>query len=333
MTQVDRAQSSLVLRGRHGHARVAVLTIIDEEFDAAQTALGAMNEVGVTGVFSPISGSKATHPFVLAQSSDRSNTPASNTLSQLVEYFRPEVFLVVGIAGGIQRSKQGPANRTLWDGPRPGDVVVANYIHYGEFTKNLDRQQYARYFALDHPSSHLISAHARTIERNGGSSWCKEIKARRPTAGVPIVRVGELIAIECIAGDPKSEKEIHLLRRFDNAIAVDMESMGIARALHELRNSVHYNPTWMCIRGISDRVREKSTEASRTTLERGNNAERAQWKKYAAAAASTFAKRTLERLLCCKRLPVPADPGAPAWTFRSNNPPSRLSDPSGTMKA
>lgn len=310
------------LEGRRGHARVAVLTVIDQEFNAVRAALGADHEVGQSGVYSPVHcpGSTVGVPFVLAQSSSRSNTPASHTTGKLVEWFRPEVVLLVGIAGGVVRPYVADGS-VRWKGPGLGDVVVAEYVHYADFVKNVPMGRLLRYFPFDQPAAGLVTGHARAVYRTiaGVQPWHAGL-GQRPVPGQPAVHVGEVVAVEGVAGNPDSEQQRSILERFDNAAAVDMESMGVGRALHDARSDVHYNPTWMCVRGISDLVRTHGTgfnDAQQRlvtdAVSADNNQERSLWKPYAAASAAAYTRRLLERLLARPRSASPADDGAGHW--------------------
>lgn len=310
--------------GSVGHARVAVLTIIDEEFDAVRQVFGATHEVGTTGVYSPVDageGGQPSYPFVLAQATQRSNTPAGERPAELARMFRPEVFMVVGIAGGVLRmSDKGDGPR--WRGSRPGDVVVAEYVHYGEYAKHLSEGSFRRHFQIDHPASHLVTMHGLAPARDAREPrWHAVIRAERPESGVPEVAVGEILAVEGIAGAPDRAAQGQLLRSYDNAIAVDMESMGVGRALHRLRSSVHYNPTWMCVRGISDPVHVPAVDAAggavAVSADADNDEARRMWKPYAAEAAAVYARHIVARLLASPRPAVPRDLGAPAWAFPS----------------
>lgn len=316
--------------GRFGHARVAVLTIIDEEFDAVRGVFGAIHEVGTTGIYAPINAAeagpegRASYPFVLAQATDRSNTPAGERPKELARLLRPEVFVVVGIAGGVMRQR-GQGAEAKWKGPGPGDIVVARYVHYGEYAKHLQGGSQRRYFAIDHPASHLVVQHGLGPERDVvAPPWRDEIRAERPVPGQPSVEVGEILAVEGIAGSPSRPAQAEMLGSYDNAIAVDMESMGVGRALHDMRSSVHYNPTWMCVRGISDPVYVLAESSDGDTPSgppgEDNNTARAAWKPYAAEAAAVYAKRIVERILKAPRPPVPADQGASAWNFPTASP-------------
>ena len=335
-----------MLEGRnHRHARVAVLTVIEEEFDAAQEVFGADHEVPSTRGFTvfttePATSSPERYPYVLMQCGNRSNVPSAGATRRLLEHFQPEVIILVGIAGGIQRL-EAPNNGTArWRGDAlPGDVVVADYVHYADFTKNEGGLEKLRYFALDHPSENLLAEHFNSIRtsKRRGSPWYADLPAR-PTASVRTVKRGdpaephqadkpslvrgEVIAVEGLAGDPNASHQKKLIDRFDHAVAIDMESMGVARALHEFRDDVHYNPMWMCVRGISDAARGFPVDHPDTLLkETENNAERTLWKPYAAAAATRVAAIITQRILQEARPPSPADPGAAAYVVTHRTKP------------
>jgi nucleoside phosphorylase len=332
------------ISGRFGrHARLAVLTIIDEEFEAVRNDLGANYEVDTTGAWAPISQSVAiaqagknvkylTYPFVVAQAAERSNTPANEQIRRLIERFRPEVFVVIGVAGGVQRPELISNDEIRWTGPVPGDIVVANYVHYADYTASLPQGEFLRYYALDHPSAVLITDHARAIKYY---PWHETVKLNPPlntplnpptTSVPPSVHIGEIVATESIRGNPTSEDQVRIVKLFDKALAIDMESAGVGRSLHDLRCQYHYNPIWICVRAISDSVRAddpdmdpKIRRLADPGLQQSNKSERDQWKKYAAAVAAAYARQLIARLLSSPRAPTPRDPGAGPWSFPPDN--------------
>ncbi|WP_327125451.1 hypothetical protein [Streptomyces sp. NBC_01727] len=298
------------------------MTIIDEEFQAVREELGAYHEVGHTAAYSPIPDSEATtvngypiHPFVVAQAPDRANDPAGELPADLYECFAPEIFALVGIAGGVQREK---IKRTKSDGtpvldytgPAPGDVVVAKFVHFWDYAKNIPSGRYLRYFAIDHPCSDLVARHARTVSRD--DHWKNLSNIRRPVKGEPRCWVEEIVVTNQLAGNPSSREQQDMLARFDNAMAVEMESIGIAREMHHLRKAVHYDPLWICIRGISDVV-----YATSPSLPGGsdNAKQRDKWKLYASAIAASFARAVIERILEEARPGITGDAGVPPWGF------------------
>lgn len=332
-----------MLEGRnHRHARIAVLTVIEEEFDAAQQVLQTFHAIGSTGAFAvePAADSPERYPYVLMQCANRTNGPSQGSTRRLLEHFRPEVIILVGIAGGIQRLVTDNDGTMHWRGDAlPGDVVVGEYVHYADFTKNEDGLEKLRFFAIDHPSEILIEKYfnaVRTTDRVG-SPWHAGLPERpkasttttptasegRPTepaqADHPSLVRGEVIAVEGLAGDPEADHQKKLINRFDHAVAIDMESKGVARALHEFRDDVHYNPLWMCVRGISDAARAFPVSHPEITVPKptANDAERKMWKHYAATAAATVAALLMRRILQEARAPFPADPGVAAYDITS----------------
>jgi nucleoside phosphorylase len=266
--------------GRLGRARVGILTIIDEEFDAMRAVLQADQNV----LHSPYYTSDAARPeVVLRQAPDRANVPATSAAGRLIEDFRPEVVAVVGIAGGIQGR----------DGVVLGDVVVASYLHYGEFRKLVEAGDLRRYYAYDQPSVSLRDAYVDPERRDG--SWIGRIAGIRPTEGQPKVIIGSIVAGEKILGNPTHEEQQRVVRGVTDAVAVDMESVGVARAVHEARTSVDYNPRLLVVRGVSDLVR--APEPANPAAAEQNAEERATWKAYAACVAATFAYAVTRRFL------------------------------------
>jgi hypothetical protein len=74
-----------MIEGRYRTARVAILTIIEEEFTAMREALGdGVQEIETSGYYSP---DPATCDVVLGMSADRSNVPAYETARDMLELF------------------------------------------------------------------------------------------------------------------------------------------------------------------------------------------------------------------------------------------------------
>lgn len=214
-----------------------MLTVIEEEFDAAQDVFGAVHDIDSTGAFTaePASSSPERYPYVLMQCGNRTNGPSQGATRHLLEHFRPEVIILVGIAGGIQRLETHNDGTTRWCGDAlPGDVVVGDYVHYADFTKNEDGLEKLRYFALDHPSETLIARHfnaIRTADKQG-QSWYANLPTRPATRvntaerGQPtepaqpdnpsLVR-GEIIAVEGLAGDPRADHQKKLVNQIGRA--------------------------------------------------------------------------------------------------------------------
>lgn len=283
--------------GRLNTARVAILTIIEEEFDAVRTQLGGatVREIGTTGVYSP---DPDACDVVLAMSTERSNVPANESSRDLLEQVRPELLMVCGVAGGI--AGRGTAAGAI----APGHVVVADTLHYVAFRKLTEGQDALRHYAHDPPSAGLVNRHARPVARDMAivDELAGECPAPRRRAGhdwPPRIHVGPIIVGESVMGDPRHPEQRVAAGRVDNALAIDMESIGVARAIHTARDDVNYNPRLIVIRAVSDMVEvaDSAAEAEDTQAQESNNLQRQEWKPFAAAAAACVAGRIAGRFL------------------------------------
>ncbi len=109
------------MEGRSGKTKIGVLTVIDEEFDAVKEALSAVNRVPGTLYFT---GEDAGN-FVVTKMADRGNVVANEATRDLFEHWgRPDIVMLVGVAGALAT---GPAQL--------GDIVIPDYVHYGDFRK------------------------------------------------------------------------------------------------------------------------------------------------------------------------------------------------------
>lgn len=305
--RADSVTMTAVQRGRHGKSVVGVLTVIQEEFDAAKAALGANTRFKKTRYWH---GDGGTDRFVLAKMPDRSNVPAAEAARDMFEYWRPDVLVLVGISGGLSSGDAGL-----------GDVVVPDYLHYGEFRKLTDASDDLRFAAYDHPNVGLRSDIVEQVAELG--DWVERITGDRPALADDErygsdpdrlkVEVGSLVAGEKIMGDPDHPEQQRMFVSFEHAIAVDMESWGVGRTVQHARTQADYNPRLVIIRGISDIVErpKKSDEqkgdgaadsnvvvhANGLATVNINNEQRKRWKNYAAATAAAFAARVVEDLL------------------------------------
>jgi nucleoside phosphorylase len=268
-----------------------MLTIIDEEFEAVSKAMKLEHYLGDGYYATKANGLDV----VLRQSSDRSNVPAMGAARNILEDYRPEVLVVVGIAGGIADQEGGCVSPR--EGVAPGDVVIPNYLHYGEFRKLTSNKDLQRYVAFDQPAVSLLETCVHATRRRG--SWCDRIQVQAPEGSGPLKAiVRSLVAGEKVYGNPSHHEQRQLVRFYSDAVAVDMESYGVARAVFEHRRTVSYNPRLLIIRAISDIVTaiEGDVEVE-AQAEVDNNAERARWKLFAAAAAAAFASEVCQFLL------------------------------------
>jgi nucleoside phosphorylase len=269
-----RDAAHAAIRGLRGRARVAVLTVVDDELKQLQQALRCTNNLAGTAYWVREKLPSTTYEVVLKQLADRGNIASGECASEIIEDFRPHYLLLVGIGGGIEgRDDMGI-----------GDVVIADHVDYYEFRKLMDGKSMSRKIPLDHPSRLLRCDIAKPMSDMG--HWTSAIALKRPIDGVCKAIVGNLIAGEKLLADGSSAIQRDILEEYDKAIAVDMESVGVARAVFKARGSVHYNLQYAVVRGVSDLVDADD-----------NDGMRRQWRPYAASAAAAFAAGMIERLL------------------------------------
>lgn len=290
MPMMSENTRPLKFPGRRGFALVGVLTVIDEEFAEVSPVLGTTeNIVGSPYYVRPNQALDALD-VVLCQLGGRGNVKAGSAANRLMEDFRPPYLVLVGIAGGVKGR----------DGTDIADVIVPNFIDYYEIRKLENGKSLRRMEPHDHPGSLLLNGFAIPVSRE---EWISAIDHKRrpePDGKSPKVRTGYLISGEKVLSDDTSAIQRQLLSEFDKAIAVDMESFGIAEAVFSNRITRHYNPQFLIVRGISDLVRalkEGEKPEEEALGDKSNNEVRQQWKPYAAHAAAVFAKAVIDRLL------------------------------------
>ncbi len=270
-------------RGRVGRARVALVTIIDEEFAAARDIFELSENIPGTGYFAA-EAERGEWDIVLVKATDRSNLPVMGDVSVLMEDLRPQIMVLLGIAGGFCDGGHGR------EGIKLGDVVIADQVSYVEFLKIEPNGPFMRSYAIDHPSHYLRKSVCAPIKET--FTIDDHLGGRVPPAPGPFrIHIGGIVSGEKVFGDANSPLQQDLLRPFDKALAVDMESIGMARAVCEGRSSFWYHPRYVVIRGISDFIGAPE-----------NNAMRALWKSFAAHTAAVVAREFVHRL--------PVDDGA-----------------------
>ncbi len=240
----DNAMAYPMPKGKKGRARVAVITVIEEEFDAARQILGANYSIPSTQYFATTSSQDAQWDLVLAQCVDRSQVPANEITNEVIEDFRPQIILLVGIAGGLCDGE------TPREGIALGDVVIAEFVDYVEFLKITNTGIVLRHMAYDHPSVALRKTVSFLLQREFDPR--PYIQIQPPAGNGAKIHIGPIASAEKVLGGVHNEVQIALLKPFDKALAIDMESYGVARAVCARRTSFWYHPRYVVIRGISD---------------------------------------------------------------------------------
>ncbi|MFF0833980.1 tetratricopeptide repeat protein [Streptomyces sp. NPDC003344] len=179
-----------------------------------------------------------------------------------VAAFDPAVLFFSGVAGALK------------DDLRLGDVVVATRIdayHGGKATEDF------RARPVTWAVSHRLEQVARHVAING--SWTSLLtEAERRSA--PAVHLSPIAAGEVVVASRDSASYRYLNLHYNDAVAIEMESAGLANAAH-LNDAL---PT-LAIRGISDMADSQKTSADRTG-----------WQRRAAENAAAFAISLLSSL-------------------------------------
>lgn len=262
------------LRGRIGAATFGLLTVTTEEAAAITSVFGLHHNLQGSSYF--VTGASASSKFEIVHSRipHQTNIVSVQSAGALIEDFRPEFLLLIGTAGGH-------SGRDKLD---VGDVVVADYMDYAGYWKYSDGAILERKLPHDHPSAHLLLNYVEPL-RAKPDPWIDRISVPRPVAGRPKLMVGGMVSANILLGDPENEEQKRILGHFDKAYAFEMEGHGVASAVYRARTSVHYNPQFLIIRGISDLVDKGVDE---------NQATRQLWTPYAVDAAAAFALILIE---------------------------------------
>ncbi|MFD0314767.1 phosphorylase family protein [Streptomyces flavalbus] len=219
----------------------------------------------------------------LAEIGEGTSGAATHT-ERAIARFRPAAVFFVGVAGGL-RGKVAL-----------GDVVVASkvYLHHGGKETDAGLRARPRAWEVDHALEQRVR---------------RAVRADAHTHFKPVVS-GDVVL------DTRRSPLTELIERtYDDAVAIDMESAGMAQAAR--LNGV----PWLAVRGVSDPAdgSKKDTDAKG-------------WQPVAAQRAAAVAVRVLrelpppgarpsappeptrgESVVLVAAPPAPADPGARAW--------------------
>ncbi|MFG3166468.1 hypothetical protein [Streptomyces sp. NPDC048200] len=263
-----------VTEGRLGHARVAVLTAVRGETEALRQVAGLSLRVP-TWDYYIAPDADPLFPKVIHREINRNNIQSGESVREVIEHWRPELLVLCGIAGGINNRE----NVTV------GDIVIPRYIHYYTFAKLTAGGQQRRYIPFDYPSIYLHGRYLAPLQYD--SSWITDsLRSALPANCNPKVHVDSLVAGDKIYGNPDAEDQKVLVQQYDEAVAVDMESVGVCRGVAAMRNDPQYNPRLLIVRSVSDMIGDHDNDEMRKT-----------WRPHACTIASTFTWRVVTDIL------------------------------------
>lgn len=206
-------------------------------------------------------------------------TPSSQRASRLIDGFQPQLMVIVGIAGSLDRDV------------KLGDVVVATEINDFDSTSKAEAAadsfeirrsgkrisaDYALSQAVIHFSEQACDIYEQwrhAVKRDGS-----DLKVTLDVEG-PMDHAGHVASGNVVAAAKAFKEE---LRRIDRKfLAIEMEAAGVATASWERQFPVK----WLSLRGISDLGDEQKKELDAT--------ERGAFRKVAMRSAAQYLKALL----------------------------------------
>ena len=243
---------------------VVILTALNLEYQAVQARLADPHLHGyVEGTRFEIGTVPGTECRVALGLTGKGNQSAGILATLAMKEFAPLAVLFVGVAGA------------LWDGTPLGDVVMATHVYDYHGGTGEDDGLKARPRAWEAP--HWLLQLASHLSRTG--EWIAKgnvpIGERVPQVHFAPIAAGEIVQ------NSRTSYEAKLLREhYNDALAIEMEGAGVAKAGHLGEVPV------AIIRGLSDMANGTKSTSDDCT-----------WQPRAAAHAAAFAIRLAEELI------------------------------------
>jgi nucleoside phosphorylase len=200
------------------------------------------------------------------------NTTAAREAERALEFFKPSVVMLVGIAGGIKDVSLG-------------DVVVATKVYGYESGKAandfLPRPDLGK-------SSYNLIQRARAESKRDG--WLKRLN-QTGSGPLPKALVAPIAAGEKVISSKRSDTWNFIRKEYSDAVAVEMEGKGFLDAVFAFPEVYG-----LVVRGISDLISKKQQSD-------GNG-----WQDIASQSASAFAFEVLANLWSSKGKSVSSVP-------------------------
>jgi nucleoside phosphorylase len=221
-----------------GLRRVAILSAIRTEYQAVHAHLTNLRqEIHPSGTIYERGTFTANNQSwdVLIGETGKTNTRAAVATVSVVEYFKPDLMLFVGVAGGLQDVKLT-------------DVVAATKV-YGYESGKAGSEFRPR--PAVHNSSHRLVQRANAEAKSG--DWLQRLGVFLNPEAVPQVLVAPIASGNQVAASTDSALANLLRSSYSDAVAVEMEGYGFLEALH-----AYPHIDALVIRGISDRIDDKA---------------------------------------------------------------------------
>lgn len=208
-------------------AEIVFLTALGLEYDAVHAHLTApAPHVDSDGTHYAIGTLLEGGPRAALALIGEGNLAAAVLTSRAIQEFHPKAVILVGVAGG------------LTDDAAVGDVVVATRVH--AYQGGREESETFRPRARSWPVAHGLEQVARQLAQSG--AWAAALPG-----GVPRVHFKAIVSGDVVLDSRTSASARLIATYYSDAVAIDMESAGVAEAAH--RKDFHQVIT---IRGISD---------------------------------------------------------------------------------
>lgn len=232
---------------------VVMLSALNLEYTAVRSMLRDVQTCHERRTRFEVGNLPGTGCRVVLGLTDKGNNPAAVLTERAMQRFEPAAVLFVGVAGALR------------DTTSLGDVVMAThvYAYHGGTSEDDGLRARPRTWETEHGISQLAAHVARAAE------WKPAASCGEPS---PTVHFGAIAAGEVVLNSRISHEARMLREHYNDALAIEMESSGVAQAGH--LNGVPVG----IVRGISDRA--DGTKSS--THDRN-------WQPRAAANAAAFA--------------------------------------------
>jgi 8-oxo-dGTP diphosphatase len=189
---------------RWHRAPVVILTALDLEYQAVQDRLtGFRRPAPVSGTRFEIGTLEGGGDVVLALTG-QGNHASAVIAERAIRTFAPVAVLFAGVAGALNPSL------------RLGDIVVAThvYAYHGAAARTGGLKSRPRVWEIDHRIDQAAHQIARRVER----------------AGTARVRFGPVASGEVLHDASVSQPRRWLREHYDDALAIEMEAAGVAKA-------------------------------------------------------------------------------------------------------
>ena len=251
--------------------RAIILTALPVEYQAVCRHLANPHEEthpsGTVYEHGTFSSSGRTWEVLIAEIG-AGGTKAAVETTLALDYFKPNLILFIGVAGGLKDVKLG-------------DVVAATKVYGYESGKAdirfLPRPEVGQ-------STHRMEQRARAEARR--SDWLQRIEPESIASSPPGVFVAPIAAGEKVLASKRAALAKFLQSNYSDAVAVEMEGHGFFQAVH-----TNSQVDALIIRGISDLIDNKA------------EMDALNWQEIAARHASAFAFEILAKLAAAELPP------------------------------